>query len=162
MKKWIIKENKSKEFIRLSKFGFFWESRHIKLHRKYFIGDFKPATLFRNILQEIDIGNNFWCKLLYRLNKNDTVEFAVEDSINDKVEVFDVLSTYISFVSSIEFKADIYLDSIGELCRKYTINGVDMYPICTYLDDIGSFYKILGPKLSEKRTSNLVIEYEDL
>ena len=162
MKKWIIKENKNREFIRLNKFGIFWEDHHIKLHRKYFIGDFKPATLFRNTLQEIKIGNSFWCKLLYRLNSNDTVEFAVEDSINDKVEVFNVLSTYISFVSSIEFRTDIYLDPIGELCRKYTINGIDIFPICTYLDNVGSFYRILGPELSKERTSDLVIEYEDL
>lgn len=161
MKKWIIKKNKTKKLIRLEKFGLFDIGDHIKLHRKYFIHDFKPITLFRNTLQEIQI-NGFWCKLLYRLNDNDTVEFAIEDSINDNVEVFKLLSTYISFISSIEFKAEIYLDSKKELCRKYMINGIDLYTICTYSENIGSFYRILGPELAKERITDLTIEYENL
>ena len=162
MKKWIIKENQKRKFIRLDRFGIFEYGDHIKLHRKYLIHDFRPVTLFRNTLQEIKLGNTFWCKLLYRLNKNDVVEFAIEDSVNDKIDVFQVFSTYISFVSFVEFKVDIYLDSKKEICRKYSINGVDLYPISTYLDNVGSFYRILGPELSTERCTELIIEYENL
>jgi len=163
MKKWIIKEGKKKEFIRLDKFGFFGRGNSIKLHRRYMIHDFKPITLFRNILQEIKVGN-FWFKFLYRLNNNEDLEFVIEDFINDNLEEFKIFSTYLSFVSSIELEIEIYLDSRNELCRKYVINGTSLYPICTKINsgDIGKFYKILGPKLSMERESNLIIEYEDL
>jgi hypothetical protein len=161
MKKWIIKEGKKKEFIRLDRFGFFGRRNSIKLYRRYIIHDFKPVTLFRNTLQEIKVGN-FWCKFLYRLNDNENLEFVIEDFINDNLEEFEVFSTYVSFVSSIEFKAEIYLDSRNELCRKYTINGTSLYPISTKINNVGKFYKILSPKLSKERTSDLIIEYENL
>ncbi len=161
-KKWIIKKNKKRKLIRLDRFGIFEEGSPIKLHRRYIIHDFKPITLFRNILQEIKIGNDFWCKFLYRLNNSDDVEFVIEDFVNDKLETIKVFSTYISFITSIEFEAEVYLDSRNELCRKYVINGTSLFPICTKIENIGWIYKILGPELAKERESDLIIEYDNL
>ena len=161
-RKWIIKKNKKRKLIRLDRFGIFERGSSIGIHRKYIIHDFRPITLFRNTLQEIKIGDVFWCKFLYRLNNDENIEFVIEDFINDKLETFKVFSNYISFISSIEFGAEIYLDSKNELCRKYIVNGIVLYPICTKVYDIGYFYKILGPELSKERESDLIIEYENL
>ena len=133
-RKWIIKKNKKRKLIRLDRFGIFERGNSIDIHRKYIIHDFRPITLFRNTLQEIKIGNVFWCKFLYRLNNDENIEFG----------------------------AEIYLDSKNELCRKYIVNGIVLYPICTKVYDIGHFYKILGPELSKERESDLIIEYENL
>lgn len=167
MKEWIIKENQQKPTIRLNKFGFFNSKHPIELHREYIIQDFNPISLFRHTLQEIRLGNDFWCKFLYRLNHDvdnntTTIEFVIEDYVEDRIDVFKVFSYSLDSIPTIEFGAIISLDSRGDICRKYIVNGVSLLPVCgTYSKSFGKFYRILGPKLSEMRKSKLVIKYRD-